>query len=196
MSKIAQIPPDDIKMKLQKRLVSSWALWNTKITDDLEQEKVLFFKYYFDFSTAIEHCIRGIMFEHSSHEEIGSIITNYVKPDSDSQPFLVSKENMCCIISESNYNIVWKWVKRTEFQDLIDLLPNSKVDYFSNYQGYDFDLFLNDYNAIRKTRNILAHGIEAMDNGTFTSEFLMKYLVSFIVIYSFYKHLYKRNHGS
>ena len=53
MSKITKIKPNDIYSILSRRLSSTNMLWKKREEDNLEQEKVIFFKYYFDISSAI-----------------------------------------------------------------------------------------------------------------------------------------------
>lgn len=193
MSLIIQIPPSEIKLKLKNRLVASWDLWRSRTPDDLEQEKVLFFKFYFDFSTAIEHCIRGILFEHSSHEEMGSIIAQFTKPSADHLSFFLNNADLSCIITEKKYTKIRDFVDFDEYSDLIALLPypHSKHDCVL---PYEYSQFMEEYTTVRKNRNILAHGIEAMDNGTFTGEFLKMYFSSFVVIHGCYASVYRKNH--
>lgn len=190
MKSIIQIPPAEIKSILIKRLTASYELWKKRTPDDLEQEKVLYFKYYFDFSTAIEHCIRGILFEHSSHKELGQLIAQFIKPSAYHLSFFLSLDELSSIITEHKYSSIRENLKIDDYSDLMSFLPKSSLF----HSLYDYEFFLEDYKTARNNRNILAHGVEAMDNGTFTSEFLMKYYLSFVVIHFCYDDIFCNNH--
>ena len=71
---ISQLSPDEISNILLRRLSSTNDLYSRRNIDDIEQEKVIFFKYYFDFSSAIESCFRGIVFEYSKNPLVGGCI--------------------------------------------------------------------------------------------------------------------------
>ena len=70
MSMIFQVMPDDLYCILESRLKTSNSLFLKCDQDDVYQANALFFKYYFDISSAIESCLRGIVFEYSKDNRL------------------------------------------------------------------------------------------------------------------------------
>ena len=189
---VQQISVENIKKILQDRLSSTNGLWSKRDVDDLEQEKVLFFKYFFDFSTAIESCLRGIVFEYSKINIFGKTIKEFGRPDDETVAFLVKYDEFKSI---TNGNEIFVNASiddfKTNFQTLVPMIKFKNKDVNFN----DYSRVKDAYNKVRKTRNTLAHGIRAMgDNIDFSPNCLLDFIYIYYLLINYYEHVCKNNY--
>ena len=182
MSNAVKIPPEEIYDILKRRLMTTNALWGKKDPDDIEQERVLFFKYYFDISSAIEACLRGILFVYENADKYGKTIKAFGKPHDLSVAFLLRPDDFTAVTNEQEI------MENANLDDYNNYLR--MISMFNNRDERPFDyLVLNElYTKVRNTRNKLAHGIKAMDeNVDFSSSLLADFMYVFYLTHNYYK---------
>lgn len=155
------------------------------VTDDspIEMLSTIYFKYYFDISTAIEATIRGIEFERCRDD---SYINYLVKPELDKSFFLAYEELEKLIDMQMIYSIVNDEEFKENFCSKIFIL----ADYTIHIPFKNEDELQNMYKKIKKTRNALAHGL-LLQSVDFDRNTLEMFLIIFYLLVSYYKKIYK-----
>lgn len=190
MASIPQLSPSEITTILSRRLSSTNDLFHRKNPDDIEQEKVIFFKYYFDFSSAIEYCLRGIIFEYSKMPLVGKCIEAFIQPASTTKPYFLGVEEFTAII---NQNKILEGKTLGEFSAFTSGLVNVMNFNFSNYSFNDFEITKEKYKQVRHVRNTIAHGLKALES---TIDYSNSQLLDFIYIYYLLFKYYESNYNT
>ena len=157
---ISQLSPDEISSILLRRLSPTNDLYFRRNIDDIEQEKVIFFKYYFDFSSAIEYCLRGIVFEYSKKPLVGGCIDVFAQPASTLKPYFLRVEEFVAIVNEKE---ILEGTNNTDFLLLVKKYLKNMEPNLSNCSFDDFEITKEKYKQIRKVRNTIAHGLSALE---------------------------------
>ena len=187
MSNIPQYTPEEINAILKNRLNSTNFLWSKRDKDSVEQERVLFFKYYFDFASAIEAALRGIIYEYSLMSLSGMAMKAFGKPQDSCVAFLVKKDDFKAITNESKILECTNESEYEVFLKYISMFEHSVIK--KNF--IEKEAVYNAYDKIRKTRNILAHGLKAMDeNVDFSQSVLSDFVYIFYLTFNYYKRIY------
>lgn len=186
---ISQMTPDEIYANFLSRIEKTNMVFNLLDENSLlESENVVYFKYYFDFSTTIETIIKGIAFEESKkHPYIRYAL------EKEKKMFFFSYEELNAIIIDENllYENSNESEFKTKFFDVVAKLKNQRI----TKRFFNDGNFKSDYELVKKTRNILAHGLA----GYFTVEFTTSQLETFsyvcYLLFNYYSHLYQENNG-
>lgn len=199
-SKVSQLPSSTILSQLTVRLQRTNALRKAAdgsgIAQDIEWEKALYTQYYFDFSTAIEAVLRGIVFEISAKTpSFGDYITYLAQQDSTRKAFFLDLDEVKALTACSFFND--NTIDREkDFESRFKLLA-APLDTNRQYQPLpsDEEGFSGFYRSVRKTRNTLAHGLIANDV-SFDPETLYQFCVVFFLLFRFYENMERTSSGS
>ena len=181
---VLQMSPEEIYRVFITRISKTNLLFNT-LTEDtsLELCNTIYFKYYFDITTAIEATIRGITFvEGDKHRYIEHI----AKPSSDSIAYFKDYEEVKALCGIDNLFLGLDKLKfESDFFNKLAALNGRSISMSFVNDG----TFSERYTKVRKTRNILAHGLkaESVDYDTNTIE---SFLFVFFVLHSYYSKIY------
>lgn len=175
------LTPDKIKSTLFDRLQKTQKVFdsiNVSKEDNLDIVQSVYFKYYFDFSTAIEATITAIMSIKYSDE-------------------FAQKKMKITDLSCSNYlhhDEIKYLINTDDFDDTICDLKNFFSGYISiikdgfyNQIGLekrinDYEPFLSFYKTSRDTRNKIAHGL-TNEQVRYDNTLLIKFMLSFYVLH-------------
>ena len=179
--------PQNIEDVLNNRLNNTLNLYKTLDTDDTQIYNIIYFRLFFDFSTAIEKTIHDIMFTKYGSDDF---IIKKSKIDSKSISDYLPKEEIKLLVGEFGKEITVGEIKQ-RFQFLEDII---KPSFFLNLnlerKVYDVEPFTSVYQKSRDTRNKLAHGL-VMSNVEFNNRMLFNFMVSYYVLITFYQSLCK-----
>lgn len=182
------LTPANIKEKLFERLdrtQKTFEKTNVNKEDDLDIVQTIYFKYYFDFSTAIESTITSIMaikypddFAKVKMKITDLSTSNYL--NQDEIKLLIDTDDLNNTIGD------------------IELFFNKHVSIitsdFYNQIGVnktinDYESFTSYYKTSRDTRNKIAHGL-INENVRYDNVTLFKFMLAFYVLHSFHSDLY------
>lgn len=177
---ISQMTPDEIYKLFKSRIIKTNLLFNS-ITNEttMELSNTIYFKYYFDISTAIEATIRGITFiEGKKHQ----YITHIAKPNCDSIAYFKDYEEVKALCGLDNlFNNLDKVKFETAFFNKIAALKGHSISVSFINDGK----FSEIYTTVRKTRNTLAHGLKS-DAIDYDYKTIESFLFVFFVLHSHY----------
>lgn len=195
ISQVTQLPSSVILNQLTIRLKRTNALNSVaggiSVSQQIDWEKALYTQYYFDFSTAIEAVLRGIVFEVSARTpSFGNYITHLAQQDSAKKAYFLNFDEVdaltsCAFFSDSKADRKKDFVSR--FQSLAAPLNTGKQFQPLPEDGDGFSQF---YGGARRTRNTLAHGLMANDV-SFDSDMLYQFCVVFFLLFRFYENMEK-----
>lgn len=173
--------PNEIYSTFISRINKTNMLFENLTSDSsVEIMNTVYFKYYFDISATIEAIIRGITFaESKKHKYIGHI----AQPESDKIGYFKDYEEIKALCG---INKLFDSLNKTTFQrDFCEKI--APLQKFKTTKTFINDgLFCDDYCRVRKTRNILAHGLAATNTIEFNPTMLESFLYVLFVLYSFY----------
>lgn len=168
--------------------------YNKKNKDDLNEEdefeqlkNLMYFKYYFDISTAIEALLRGIAFGMSSKH---NYVHYYTRPYDPGKGYFISLQELETFIDFEQVKKIFN-----NFNDFKDIFRKISPlnDYKSWNKSFDnIDFFRNAYKGCYDQRNLFAHGL-AQKNSNATADFTTDRLMYFIYLYYFFVEYYKNN---
>lgn len=187
---ISQLSPKEIKEILIKRLTSTNEVWKKRDTDSPEQEKVIFFKYYFDFSSAIESCLRNIVFVYAKNADFGGCIKVFAEPESSKKAYFLNCEEFCAIVNIDK--ISEKFLKKDFITFCNDLIPDMKISNLPCNFSYCQQI-KEKYNKIRSVRNTIAHGLKAFEVTTieYSQSQLLEFIHIFYLLFDYYNKINK-----
>ena len=179
---VLQMTPDDIYKIFITRITKTNSLFDSlskKSEMELELANTLYFKYYFDISTAIEATIRGITFvEGEKHKYIAHI----AKPGDDCIAYFKDYEEVKSLCGLDNlFKNLEKQKFENNFFNKIAVLKGHAVSVSCVNDGSFSDL----YKYVRKTRNALAHGLKA-DSIEYDYKTIESFLYVFFILHSYY----------
>lgn len=145
----------------------------------------IYFKYYFDISTAIEAIIRGIAAEESKKHPYIKYVT---QADSDSKAYFIKYEELkALIIAVEN---LYQGSNEEEFKTKICNKVDSLKGYRLTKKIINNGAFKNDYESVRKTRNILAHGLTGVSSVDYSNTQLESFLFICYLLFNYYEKIY------
>ena len=182
--KIPQLNPSDIYSHLTNRLSITNNLFEKLDTDSpVDLSNIIYFKYYFDISTAIEAIIRGIIIEESKKN---AYIEYLAEPYSSNKACLIKYDELKTLVPiESLY-------KSTSINDFEDNFYNQIIALKRRRITKNFQndgTFKEDYYTVRKTRNALAHGLTAMQSIDYGPTMLETFLYVLYLLFKYYNSL-------
>lgn len=182
---VLQMTPDDIYRVFIARITKTNSLFDSlsdKSEMELELANTLYFKYYFDVSTAIEATIRGITFvEGKKHKYIEHI----AKPSDDCMAYFKDYDEVKALCGLDNlFKNLEKQKFETDYFNKIAVLKGHSVSVSFVNDGGFADL----YKSVRRTRNALAHGLKA-DSIEYDYKTIESFLFAFFVLHSYYSRI-------
>ena len=174
---------ENIKSLLDNRLKNTIKLANELDMSDLEIYNIIYFRLYFDFSTAIEATIANIMYEKYEDDEF---ILTKSKINSEAVSRYLPKDEIMLLVGDFGEDIKVKDIQN-EFFVLSGII---KEKFFLNLgiekAVYDIEAFNSFYKQSRDVRNKLAHGL-VMENVKFDNSMLFKFMASYYVLMKYYE---------
>lgn len=183
----SQMTPDEIYKLFISRITNTNLLFNS-ITNEttMELSNTIYFKYYFDISTAIEATIRGITFiEGQKHQYIAHI----AKPSCDSIAYFKDYEEVKALCGVDN---LFRNLNKRKFEDEYFKKITALKDYPISVSFTQDGNFSGLYTMVRKTRNKLAHGLKS-DTVDFDCKTIESFLFVFYVLHSHYSFITSKN---
>ena len=181
---------DEIESALFDRLKKTQELYNQTISESADKEdnldlvQIIYFKFFFDFSTAIEQTITSIMalkyrdaFAQKKMKILDKSTSNYLNVDEirilfDSDKIEVTIRNI-----------------KDYYSNIIKIIPESFYRRIGlDKKISDYEDFTSYYRTSRDTRNKLAHGL-INENVRYDTTTLFKFMLSFFVLHSYHKTL-------
>lgn len=187
---VLQMTPDEIYKLFISRIEKTNLLYscvkNNIDQDTVEWENTLYFKYYFDVSTAIEATTRGITFiEGKKHQ----YITHIAKPSSDFIAYFKDYDEIKALCGlDKLFNDLREEKFKTAYFSKLTILDNRSISMSFHNDGHFADL----YKMVRKTRNTLAHGLKS-DSVDYGHKTLESFLFVFFVLHSYYAFIYSQS---
>ena len=174
---------ENIKNLLDNRLRNTLKLSSELDMSDTEIYNIIYFRLYFDFSTAIEATIANIMYE--KYEGDNFILTKS-KINSDAVSRYLPKTEIELLVGEFGEEIKVKDIQN-ELLILKDLVKESFFRKLgADKKLYDIEAFNSFYTQSRDVRNKLAHGL-VMENVKFDNNMLFKFMASYYVLIKYYE---------
>ncbi len=180
------LTPTDIERKLNDRLNVALRLYQTLNTDeDTEIYNIIYFKLYFDFSTAIERTIHDIMVTKYGNDDF---IVQKAKIDSRSVSNYLSRDEIKLLIKDFGSEITVNDIKN-RFDFLGDIVPESHYLRLGlDRKVLEIETYTSVYSASKNTRNKIAHGL-TLEQVEYNQKMLFNFMVSYYVLIEFYKTL-------
>lgn len=181
--------PDDIYTVFFSRIEKTNLLFKLLDEDSpIEMTNSIYFKYYFDISTAIEAIIRGIAFEES---KLHSYVKYTSEANSESKSYFVHYDELKALIKDINN--LYSNISESDFKlsicDKLEILRNYRITKKFINDG----TFKIDYESVRRTRNTLAHGLIGINSVDYTKEQLESFLFVLYLLITYYKGLTQTN---
>lgn len=177
--------PNEIYRVFINRINKTNLLYDSLSEDSpIEMVNTLYFKYYFDISTAIEAVIRGIT---DTKGKENAYIEFLAKPSDESIAYFKKYDEIKVLCPLDHlFRSLNPSTFKDHYQNKVSILKNKSLT---------FPSFLNDgsfcdiYNKIRKTRNSLAHGLVA--NGVdYDDETLVLFLYVLYILHVYYESIH------
>jgi len=181
-----ELTPDEIADLLKKRISRTNILFQKIDASSIEETKTVYFKYYFDFSTAIEATILNII---NLKYGIDKFACVKIGINNQSVSKYYQKEDILNLLDGFGENITWKEYKDT-FMGLCSAFKDSEYTRFNDMKLIsEIEAFPSFYAVSRNTRNILAHGL-LEQNVKYDNNMLEKFMLSYFILHLFHKTLY------
>ncbi|MEE3431423.1 MAG: hypothetical protein VZR78_01590 [Candidatus Enteromonas sp.] len=192
MGAVRQLSSSEILSVLTSRLARTNSLNSAAkahcSSDEIELEKMLFTQYFFDFSTAIESTLRGIVFEAMRGESFSRYWTYLARQDEQSKPFFLKIEDIKAITG-----LEFLTYDRAELLNDFNARFKCLADPIKSRSGFppipdDEEEFKSQYSAIKKDRNSVAHSL-TIENVSFNADRLFDFCSIFFLLFRFYEKL-------
>lgn len=182
---IPQMTPDEIYHTFISRISKTNLLYDTLTEDSsIEMSNTIYFKYYFDISTAIEATLRGITYLVCKNNKYLKFLS---QPDSDSKAFFLRYDEMKALIELDNAFI---HISKEEFINRYSIKISPLKSYTIKSTFKNDGTFMDNYNRARTTRNTLAHGLKAHMAVGFDNETIENFIYVLYILLSYYKNSY------
>lgn len=189
MRKIVHFSHNEIIERMENRVAKTNILFNylngiNPISENVDLEIQVYFKYYFDVFTTIERVVRSIASTRSSNSQYFLMLS---KAEDGEKPYLIPKDELkslleICAIPRGE---VHSTTFRSKLVKKFDIFQGKKV----KYSIKNSDDFFEKYKQLRIERNLLAHGIEAPNNIEFSLSKLNNYLCVLYALLSIYENI-------
>ncbi len=174
---------ENIENLLHNRLKNTLKLSEELDMSDTEIYNIIYFRLYFDFSTAIESTIANIMYEKYENDKF---ILSKSKISSDAVSRYIPKDEIALLVGDFGQDITVNNI-RNSFSVLNGFIKDSFFQNLGNEKKiYDVEAFNSFYTQSRDVRNKLAHGL-VMENVKFDNHMLFKFMASYYVLIKFYE---------
>ena len=174
--------PDEIYQIFISRIDKTNLLYETLDDDSsIEISNTIYFKYYFDISTAIEATLRGITYSVCKDNKYLEFLS---KPDSDSKAFFLRYEEVKALVELDKAFIgINKQEFNSKYCSMISPLKNYTIKSTFKNDG----TFIENYNKARTTRNALAHGLKSHMTVSFDKSTIENFTYVLYILLSYYK---------
>ena len=181
--------PSDIKNFLFKRFKDSEKLIDSLKKNgidnyDLDSSNMIFMKYYFDFSSAIETLNRNIIKTKFNDQ----FVQMNSKIDNERRSFFLDYPLEKCLIDvNESYTIddirifYENRIKIVEDNYYLNISLSRKI---SNYKSFE-----ECYKKTKKTRNYIAHSL-TLPGVDFNKDTLFQFMIVFYIIFKYYESIY------
>lgn len=178
-----RLTAENIERLLQERLKKTVDMSKSLDMSDTDSYNIIYFRLYFDFSTAIESTIGNILY---LKYEDDAFIFRKSKIDSEVVSKYIPKDEIKLLLKDYEYTITVQEVKE-QFLELNCLIKES---FFMNLgltkRLDEVEEFNSFYSKSRDTRNKLAHGL-VLENVNFDNNTLFKFMASYCVVKKYYE---------
>lgn len=179
------LTPKEIDQLLINRLTKTIDLYKKLDTSETEIYNTIYFKLYFDVSTAIENTISNILYIKYGNDDF---IYYKSKIGSESISKYLPKDEIKLLVQNFGDTI-----KVGDVQNHFVILQDIVKDSFYRTLGvdkklYDVEEFNSFYTQSRDVRNKLAHGL-TLTNVDFSAKMLFKFLSSYFVLKKFHEQI-------
>jgi len=175
------LTPDKIKSTLFERLQKTQKVFdsiNVDREENLDVVQSVYFKYYFDFSTAIEATITSIMaikypdeFAQKKMKITDMSCSNYLNPDEIK--YLINTDSLNDTICDL----------KSFFSGCVSIIKDGFYSQIGLEKKInDYESFLSFYKTSRDTRNKIAHGL-TNEQVRYDNTLLIKFMLSFYVLH-------------
>lgn len=180
------LTPTKIEESLDARLNAALRLYQTLNTDeDIEVYNIIYFRLYFDLSTAIERTIHDVMVTKYGDD---AFIVKKAKIDDKSVSNYLPPDDIKNLINDFGSEITVNDIKN-RFDFLGDIVPESHyLNLGLDRKVLDIEKYTSVYSKSRITRNKLAHGL-TLEQVEYNRKMLFNFMVSYYVLIEFYKTL-------
>lgn len=180
------LTPDKIDELLDNRLNTTLKLYADLDMSDIEIYNVVYFRLYFDFSTAIESTIYNILYQKYGSDDF---ILKLSKINSQAISKYLHNDDMKLLIKDFGSDIKIEDIKnRFNYMDAI-----FKTSFYKTLglerKLYDVEAFNSFYSKSRTERNKLAHGLTLV-NVDFSNKMLFNFLSSYYVLAKYYRSIF------
>lgn len=181
---ITQMIPEDIYRSFIFRIENTNRLYE-KLDDESEMELIntIFFKYYFDISTAIEAILRGVAFEESKKHKY---IVYLAEPSSDRKSFFINYEELKHLV---NIDTLFLCLDEKEFENDFFKKVSALSSRTISKRFVKDGTFKYEFEKIRKVRNTLAHGLTSTSSVDYSPEMLESFIYVLYLLNNYYKKL-------
>lgn len=181
-----ELTPKQISELLINRLSRTNQLLERVGENNLEEEKAVYFKYYFDFSTAIETIIYNIVKQKYGLDKFACA---KIGVDNPATSKYFRKDDVVSLLDGFGCDITWKDYK-DKLMGICSALCDRDFQRFADTKLIsDIEAFSSFYTTSRETRNHLAHGLMEQ-NVRYDKNTLEKFTLSYFVLFSYYEDLY------
>ena len=179
---ISQMMPDDIYSVFVSRISKTNLLYDL-LTDDspIEMSNAIYFKYYFDISTAIEATLRGITFEVCSDNRYLEFLA---QPDSSSKAFFLKYGELKALVPLDS---LFDSIKKEEFNKKFCANFSPLTKHIIKCSFKNDGTFKDIYNRVRDIRNALAHGLNSNNIVSFENSIIEEYIYVLYILLTYYK---------
>lgn len=187
-----QLKPEEIKRLLFDRLAKDNKAYikikeTLKNSEEYEEyfKEIMYFKYYFDFSSAIEEINRNILYCKYKDDSYSLETQRIEQPK---KPMFIKPEHEVLLINNHCENKTIGDIKDFYYKTMV--LPDNFYKRINiNKKIYEYEKFASFYGTSENTRNMIAHGLK-LQNVKYDDSTLFKFMMSFYTIYIFYEDTY------
>lgn len=174
---------EQIDILLKNRINTTLRMSDELDMSDTEIYNIVYFRLYFDFSTAIESTIANIMYKKYGNDEF---ILTKSKINSEAVSRYLPRSEITLLIGDFGKEIIIEDIY-IEFSILNKIIKESFFRNLGmNKKLYDVEAFTSFYVQSRDVRNKLAHGL-IMENVSFNNSMLFKFMASYYVLIKYYE---------
>ena len=176
---------ESIKSLLANRLSNTLKLSEELDMTDTEIYNIIYFRLYFDLSTAIEATVANIMYEKYGED---AFVMTKAKISSDAVSRYLPKNEILLLVGDFGQDISVGDVQRN-FAVFNGFIKESfYLNLGTSKKLYEVEAFSSFYTSSRDVRNKLAHGL-VMENVNFDNKMLFNFMASYYVLIKFYESL-------
>lgn len=183
-----ELTPNDIISHLKSRLEKTNLLFGKIDADSIDETKTVFFRYYFDFSTAIEATIKNIVILKYGND---NFLAKKIDITNNGKSKYYDADDIVPLLSEFD-EIDQCEINSDMFSGLCSALAEMDISNKLNDFVKNLETFKTSYKNSRRIRNQIAHGLTEQ-NVKYDKSTLLQFASSYFVLHCYYELLYARN---